>query len=352
MSLTGFLGDLSVPRCPACDARCDSQPVCTFSATEAAQHFVLAQEHPDQNRRLRQKIASLWKRDDCSIVVCLSCELRFAWPFIAGDGEFYNLAYPYSSYPRSRWEFDKTLTALSTIGARKGKVLEIGSGFGYFLERLSPAFTSPSQVLAIEYNVVAREKLSAAGFAPFDRDVRERDFDIYQGQVDVFFLFQVLEHMDGIKALFDRIKYLARPGADVFIAVPNGRRIAFNERHGSLVDMPPNHISTWSKASFCAMAVRFEMDIVDYQVQDMYLPSVFKQDLVYSHMRRAQSEGSLENRLRSLPRSRIRTLLEAVLASISTPRRFGAWLDAVSSDASLGDSTWVHLRFRSDEAAL
>lgn len=333
-------------KCPACNERCDGEATRIFSAAEAAQHFVLAEGYPERNQRLQLKIRQLWQGDDCKILSCSSCSLKFAWPFVAGDGDFYNLAYPYSSYPETRWEFEETLKELARINLGQSKVLEIGSGFGHFLSRLSPKFVAPSQVVAIEYNDVARARLSAAGFTPFAEDIREPRLDIYKGQIAVFFMFQVLEHMDRIEMLFQRLKELARPGANVFLAVPNPARIRFNENHDSLCDMPPNHISTWAESSFAAIARRFQMDIVSYRVQNMALLAVWKQDLIYSHMQRAQIKGSLANWIRSRPRTRVRIAFEGALACISAPRRWSAWRDAANSKASLGDSCWVHLRFR------
>src|SRR6478735_7251604 len=104
-----------MPNCPACDSVCSATPVHSFDADEAAQHFVLEQEYPEAYQRLRNKIAELWQSDRCDILACQTCELIFASPFTAGDGEFYNLAYPYSNYPKDRWEFQQTLAALKEL---------------------------------------------------------------------------------------------------------------------------------------------------------------------------------------------------------------------------------------------
>jgi hypothetical protein len=74
----------------------------SYSAAEAAQHFVLAEEYPHRHAELRDHITGLWSHKDCRMYVCRQCALTYAWPFAAGDGRFYNLAYPYSAYPTQR----------------------------------------------------------------------------------------------------------------------------------------------------------------------------------------------------------------------------------------------------------
>lgn len=337
---------MSTP-CPACHADCRDPATVRYSAAEAAQHFVLAEEYPAQHARLRSKIAALWQAEHCEMLRCAACGLVFAHPFVAGDGEFYNLAYPHSSYPSQRWEFLQTLQALertASLPAGDGRVLEIGSGFGYFLRQLAPRFVARDRVVAIEYNNTARQRLLADGFDAIGEDVRAPSFERYRGQVNAIFMFQVLEHMDRLEALFTRLAELAQPRASLFVAVPNHRRIAFNEGHSSMRDMPPNHISQWTEAAFAALAARHGMTVEAFCVQPMSLPAFVKMDLVYSHMQRAQRSGSLANRIRSRPRTRARVALEGLAAVAGAPLRLPAWADAARSGA-LGDSAWLHLRF-------
>ena len=273
--------------CPACGQSCTTPPTNTITATEAAQAFVLKEEFPRQNRELMRLITELWRGNTCDIQQCQNCQLKFAWPFVAGSGEFYNLAYPYSDYPKQRWEWDQSVAALPGVDLHHGPVLEIGSGFGYF---------------------------------------------------------QVLEHMDDIAGVVSRINHLCRPGASVFIAVPNHLRIDFNESHQSLIDMPPNHISRWTHAAFSHLGARVGWQMMDYRIEPMSWPAFIKQDLVYTHMRRAQRPGSLANVVRGRRRTRLRMILEGLAALSAAPLRIPSWLDAARSTESLGGSSWVHFK--------
>src|SRR5213078_2279110 len=110
-------------------------------------------------------------------------------------------------------------------------VLEIGSGFGYFLRQIAPRLLPRERVVAVEYNDHARERLAQEGFVTYGDDIRSPRYDALRGRFEAVFLFQVLEHMDGLADVVRRLDELLRPGGSVYVAVPNGGRIEFNETH-------------------------------------------------------------------------------------------------------------------------
>lgn len=332
----------STIHCPACGAACRDAALRHFSADEAAQHFVLREEFPQAHAELVPHIRALWGGEHCALQACAACGLQFAWPFVAGDGRFYNLAYPYSDYPPQRWEFLQTVDALAATPLPPGRLLEIGAGFGHFLRQVSPRFVAPGQVLAIEYNDTARAKLQGMGFEAHGVDIRAPQFAAHRGQVAALCLFQVLEHMDGLDALLARLNELLVPGGRVFIAVPHIARIMHNESHGSLLDMPPNHISRWTETAFRAFAARAGWTLTDFRVEPQRWRDFVKQDLVYSHMRRAQVSGSLANRIRGRRRTKLRVALEGLAALAAVPARLPGWVQAAGQP--LGDSVWVQLQ--------
>ena len=329
------------PQCPLCTQPAQASSEVSYSAAEAAQHFVLAEEYPQRNAELTAHIAALWSRNDCRRYACRTCALTYAWPFVAGDGRFYNLAYPYASYPAQRWEFLRTLDSLRTAPLQPGPVLEIGSGFGYFLGQLAPAHVAPDRVIALEYSDAGRAQLVAKGFRAMPCDVRSAELDPWRGQLAAAFLFQVLEHMDNLRAVVARLTDLTQPGASIFVAVPNRDRTAFNEAHGSLCDMPPNHISQWTPASLQRLA-----DIAGWRLdrcerEPFSWPTFMRGDLIYAHMRRAQKAGSLANHVRSRPRGRVRQVAEAAVALAALPTRLPHWVAAAGTAQLLGNSLWV-----------
>jgi SAM-dependent methyltransferase len=315
-----------------------------FTVEAATQHFVLAEEFPEQHARLASHIRALWGGDSCEVLACPGCGLHFAWPFVAGDSAFYNLAYPYSDYPKDRWEFDRTVEALASLPERDGPVLEIGSGFGHFLRKIAPSLVRREDVVAVEYNDVARSKLVDMGFTARGEDVRSPSFDALHGRLSAVFMFQVLEHMDDLDGVIRRLNDLMRPGASVFIAVPNPHQIAYCEAFGALMDMPPNHISRWTESAFSALAARAGWAMRAHCLQPQRLRDFLRHDLVSSHMRRAQRPGTLANRVRARTRTPVRVALEGALALGAAPSRMRAWLYAARHWALLGNSAWVHFQ--------
>lgn len=318
----------------------------TANASEAAQHFVLAEADGLRHAALAAHISSLWDAPQCEMMECQDCGLGFAHPFVAGDGEFYNLAYPHSDYPRDKWEFSLTAKALTQLITKDKRGLEIGSGFGYFLKQISPIFFRADHLVAIEYNDVAGQRLAEGGFTVLNRDVRSDAFAKPEYQFDFIFMFQVLEHMDELGPLTRRLREITASGAHLFIAVPNPARIAFNESTNSLQDMPPNHISLWTKKAFDHFGAQLDCAVVDYQVEPMAWLKLIKQDLVYSYMRSSQRSGSFANRLRSKPRSALRRVAEASFTLATMPSRMRYWFRALKSSETLGGSIWLHLQRR------
>jgi hypothetical protein len=103
----------TVSKCPVCSSE-SAQTINSFSAREAAQHFVLREASPKRNSELTSYITTLWGGDDCAVRQCNECGFGFADPYIAGDVTFYNLAFDRKSYPGDKWEFRRTLRELSS----------------------------------------------------------------------------------------------------------------------------------------------------------------------------------------------------------------------------------------------
>ena len=314
-----------------------------ITAVEAAHQFVLRQSDPDRYQRLAKHIDKLWDSVHCTMMNCDYCNLGFAHPFVAGDAEFYNLA-AHADYPADKWEYSRTVEALKLLGTSGKRGLEIGSGYGNFLKLISPRFFAPQHLLAIEYNEVARKRLVQAGFCVEADDIRSDAFVNYQSSFDFIFMFQVLEHMDNLETLTQRLHNLCSGTAHIFIAVPNPYRTAFNENHRSLIDAPPNHISQWTRKSFERFAANIGCVLADFEIEPMSWRNFIKQDLVYSHMQRAQKAGTFANWLRSKSRTTARRLAEGLLAFMWIPTRIPHWISAYKSGVPMGGSLWVHLR--------
>jgi hypothetical protein len=310
------------------------------SSGEAAQHFVLAEAEPERHHALERHIRTLWGGPRCRVLRCQACGFCHADPFVAGDETFYTLAYRRTRYPREKWEYAETRRALARLPGPARTLLEIGAGDGGFLRGVVPARFAPGDVLATEYSAFGQRALAALGVRCLSVDVRALGSE-HDGRFDVLCLFQVLEHLDRLDEVFARLRALARGRAALFAAVPHDRQIDFNEAHGALLDMPPNHLSRWNREAFRRLGERSGWRVVDHRVEPEALPSRARRFLEYRYLREAQRPGSLPNRVRALPGSAGRKALDAAALAVGLPGALPA-LAALAREPG-GDAQWVHL---------
>ncbi|MGI8568683.1 MAG: class I SAM-dependent methyltransferase [Methylocella sp.] len=322
--------------CPACYSE-RTQTLYSLSAQEAAQQFVLSEGNPQRNRELSSHINDLWGGRDCSVRQCKDCGFSFADPYVAGDATFYNLAYERLNYPSDRWEFERTVRELSSINFRAERVLEAGAGFGFFLDKIVDTYVPRSGITALEYSDEAIKTLRGKGYCALQEDLRPANL------VQLFnaiFLFQVVEHMDGLDSLFARLFQCLHDDGLLFIAVPNPKLITFNEQNGSLLNTPPNHIGSWSPAAFQILGARHRLRLDRHEIEPFSLGAFVKQDVVFSYFRRSQQAGTVQNWSRARRSTSYGKLLGAAVAALSAPRRINIWRKAASSD-DLGGSLWA-----------
>ena len=331
--------------CPVCHAD-RGQLLYTVDAEQATQHYVLAEADPARHAALERHIQQLWQQEYCDVVRCTECGFCFARPFVAGDSRFYDLAYQRTGYPARKWEYDRTLQTLThLIGAgllNAFALLEIGAGDGAFVKRVAPALTTKDRVLCTEYSEYGREAIQAYGIECRSEDVRALPLEHYRGRFDVVCMFQIMEHMDGVDEIFEQIAALTRDHAHLFIAVPNEKRIAFNERHGSLLDLPPNHLGRWNRRCFQILAQRHGWREIDYQIEPERATQKLRQYVIYRYLHMSQTRNSLANRIERL-RGAARRPLQAAAAAFYAALALPQIIALLTAD-ELGDSQWVHLQ--------
>ena len=329
--------------CPACRSRALAS-LRTIPAREAARCFAPERADAESHRRIFSCITSLWRGQSCELMKCSDCGFGFAWPFVAGNAEFYNFTGAAGVYPRSKWEFARTVAELDALNRRGAKVLEVGAGNGYFLDLICPGLVGAADVTALEYNDKAIPILRGKGYQALSVDLRERALDRHRASFDFIFLFQIVEHLDGLDALFGRIRSLLKPGGSAFCAVPNAARIEYQEANRSVPDLPPNHIGRWTPQAFDAVCRRNGLSLRAAELEPLSWREFLSHDLSYSHIRRAQLRpDGIIARIRSLPRGRARRLMEATLAAAFAPARLTAWRHVYHHRRKLGASLWVRL---------
>lgn len=332
--------------CPVCLGE-KAELLWSVTSAQAAQHFVSAQANAERHDAVKTHIENLWKGSACCVRLCAGCGFAFADPYVAGDSQFYSLAYERTGYPARKWEYARTLHALEKLDDQYRianlRLLEIGAGNGAFLRRISPSIIPRERVMCTEYSDYGVQALRSQGFECQPKDIRELDPGECGGVFDLICMFQVLEHMDDLDGLFLHLNKLSPEGAHLFIAVPNERRIAFNEANGGLLDMPPNHIGRWTRQAFTVLGERFGWKLEEHELERghrLHGVVLYAQQV---YMRKRQEPGTLANWLeRWAPRSSIR-LVRMMCAGMYLTLRLRQIWRLIWSDA-FGSSQWVHLR--------
>ena len=320
-----------------------------FGLDEAAELFVPQASSPAKYRLMQALLLELWQDRAVTIVHCAACEFGFTDPFLAGTPEFYQLQAPDTPYPNDKWEFGRTLRALQGRQDSGCDLLDIGSGKGYFLVHLIAQGWDKTKLSATEFSEVGRLAVERLGVRCVPADLRDL---LYDNAFDVICMFEVLEHLDGYDALFAAIDRICRVSSDLFIAVPNGARITFNEQNGLQDDCPPNHISRWSPRSFDILAGKYGWIVEACEFEPA---PTMRQEAIYGavnrYIRNSHQAGSwsrftygVANRNFS-PSSRTNKAIKAIGMALSSD----AWRAAVrvgvqSRGGGVPHALWVHLR--------
>lgn len=331
---------------PAQDTKC---PVCgsdqcsleySISSHDAAQSFVVRQGDAQRHDALVHHIEEVWGLGACEIVTCKDCNFCFASPYVAGDSTYYNLAFPRAGYLAERWEFDRTLDDLRSTEFVGQRVLEVGAGLGNFLDKIIDRHVPRDGITAIEYSDQALRTLREKGYYAISDDIRRAD--IPPG-LDAIFLFQVVEHMDNLTSLFEKLVELVRPLGAIYIAVPNYAAVRFNQKNGSgILIMPPHHIGCWSRAAFDRIAAANGLRIAALELEPFSLLKFIMWDIGDDYLLKSRKAGTLANWSRARRASKGGKAIGAAVAMAGAFRRVPVWINAMRR-GSLGSSLWIKL---------
>ncbi len=283
-----------ISNCPLCF--CDNATqLWQASSAEQASHFLSPLVNQDKYQKLKEHIQYLQKSSFVSVNKCTECNFIYSSPNFAGDQKFYDLIFSDTNkYPQNRWEFFKSVEIIKNSKFTNPKILEIGSGDGAFIRKLvKKGITTKNSITAIEYSTFGKSKIKEFGIKCLSIDIKDDKNKLPHKEYDFICLFQVLEHLDNIHNLVDRLKNLLSKNGELLIAVPNEKIIEFNELNGALLDMPPNHIGRWSKNTFIKYCALNNINLVEHKVEPFSLKKFLMMFFSYRFLRKAQKQNSI-----------------------------------------------------------
>ncbi len=224
----------------------------------------------------------------------------YSWPWISGDKEFYELAFPgqnAESYPNWKWEFQIGMEVLSCSVAVEPNILEIGCGKGEFIKAvLRKGITA--NITALEYSDYCITEVRKLGVKCTSEGLADLNARRNGVTYDYIFLFQVLEHLDNPNELFSTSWQMLSSEGRLVIGVPNMKRSIFNQKHGALRDIPPYHIGIYSRKSFEVLGQRNGFVLERIEVEPFHAKKHLS--LFYSFKYHDLFHGNHDNRLMNL----------------------------------------------------
>jgi SAM-dependent methyltransferase len=175
------------------------------------------------------------------ILCCARCELLFLdpWPSeeetraVYGESYFKNVRFMrgenetlfgYTDYVAERFHKQahygliarEIAASLRHLG-RRPRLLEVGCGFGYFLD---VAFEEDFEVLGLEFNPYAVERLRRKYAFPIQCGAIET-VDFEPASLDAVVMFDVIEHLRDPFAALDRIREILTPNGLLVLTTPD-----------------------------------------------------------------------------------------------------------------------------------
>lgn len=186
---------------------------------------------------------------------CSVCQLEYFDPPYYGDGQFYAWISKNSwYYEQNKWEYDIAASIVARLAPKE--LLEIGCGNGHFLEKIAPLGLG---IEGVDINQDAVAACKAKGLKAEVANVMDME-----KSYDAVVLFQVLEHMENARELFEfMVTRLVRPGGHLIIAVPNPDGY-LREMDINLLDMPPHHNSCWGLETFQHLQSQFGLQLITH----------------------------------------------------------------------------------------
>lgn len=189
--------------------------------------------------------------DEVRLLECPETGLRFFTPAsLAGREGLYRQLQTFDwNYKEAKWEHDDALRSVQA-GQR---VLDVGCGKAAFLHRCrSERNALPT---GLEFNASAAQAGRDRGVEVATETI-EAHAERRPGHYDVVASFQVLEHVTNPASFVRACVRALKPGGSLLLGVPNHDSF-LGLVETDWLDMPPHHMSLWSRTCLEGLGARF-----------------------------------------------------------------------------------------------
>ena len=162
-------------------------------------------------------------------------------------------------YMKDKWEYE---VALNDIRDDKC-ILEVGSGYGYFVEKCQ---NRGLDISGVELNGQA-VKVAQGNNLPVHLTTLESLLETSRECFDVVCSFQVLEHVPDPASFLQMSLDLIKPGGALILCVPNPD--SFLKHEYCLLDMPPHHMHRWSLKTFESLQKIFPVTLESFRYEPL-----------------------------------------------------------------------------------
>jgi SAM-dependent methyltransferase len=243
--------------CPLCRGDCQTSESYSMSRIFSwwGEHgHVLSQKVLDQYREV----------DHTDLFTCSNCGFGVFMPTVVGTDEFYQElsgAGLGNYYSRETWEHRQALDDLQPYRS----ILEVGSGAGYFLERLQQ---QGKEVQGVELNAAAAA-CAQQRQVPVEAACLENFATEHRDRFEAVCLFQVIEHVAAPLDFLGHALTCLKSGGRLILSVPNMAGI-LGRMDPMVSNVPPHHVTRWTPAALGMLPRHFPLELVGLKYEPAY----------------------------------------------------------------------------------
>lgn len=192
-----------------------------------------------------------------SIYQCSACGYRFFYPYttVSTEDLYDQLKEKHPNYyPKWKWEYEQVLPLFKG----REKVLEIGSGNGYFLKKLIDTYNT--NVLGIDQNQESIKTANENNITSENVSLEEL-YENRKEKFDAIVSFQVLEHIPQIESFLNSALQLLKSNGILVVSVPQNTPYLLNNDKYNTLNVPPHHMGLWNSKSLRQMAKFYNLKV-------------------------------------------------------------------------------------------